>query len=290
MITIAIAILGGKEGIAEGIIKNFNSVITTIKEAFDTVNPELTETPSNYSNTVWTLIKSISNSSVLVLAGVIFAYIMITELITLITRKNNFHEVETIEIYFWVIKVGCGIFVLQNYMKILDSIFSVGTWLINQTLDLFSTTPIFDGTDLYDPTLIDQLASDKGFWDLVGMYMTSWVLSFGIKIIGLLMSVIVIGRFFDIYLYSILGSISIATLASSEYKSIGVNFIKNILALSLQGFLILASLGIYVALIKDNLTIDMSTGTTLKLTTYSIVLILSLFKTKTLAQNILQAH
>lgn len=73
----------------------------------------------------------------------------------------------------------------------------------------------------------------------------SWAISFLVgSISSLIIVVIVCMRTFQLYVYTILAPIAFSSFASSEYRSIGIGFLKQYSALSLQGFVILIILGI----------------------------------------------
>lgn len=73
----------------------------------------------------------------------------------------------------------------------------------------------------------------------------SWILAYLIgTICSLIIVVIVSMRTFQLYIYTILAPIAFSSFASSEYRSIGVGFLKQYCAISLQGFVILIILGL----------------------------------------------
>lgn len=73
----------------------------------------------------------------------------------------------------------------------------------------------------------------------------SWAISFIVgSISSLIIVVVVCMRSFQLYVYTILAPIAFSSFASSEYRSIGIGFLKQYCAISLQGLVILIVLGI----------------------------------------------
>lgn len=73
----------------------------------------------------------------------------------------------------------------------------------------------------------------------------SWLISSLVGVIAsLIVVVIIFMRTFQLYVYTILAPIAFSSFASSEYRSIGVGFLKQYCAISLQGFVILIILGL----------------------------------------------
>ena len=73
----------------------------------------------------------------------------------------------------------------------------------------------------------------------------SWAISFIVgSISSLIIVVVVCMRSFQLYVYTILAPIAFSSFATSEYRSIGIGFLKQYCAISLQGLVILIVLGI----------------------------------------------
>jgi len=81
-----------------------------------------------------------------------------------------------------------------------------------------------------------------------------------------------------------------ATFCTSEWGSIGTNYVRGLLALGFQGFFIMVCVGIYSVLV-NSMTIAVDIHTALfSVAAYTVILCYSLFKTGTLAKSIFNAH
>ncbi len=284
-----LGINGWTENLVQSIIKGYENIQEDMINSINNVSPLLEQSPSKYSPSAWNMVTTISTNVILVIAGLIFAYLLTIELIEMITQKNNYHEIESFQIFVWIIKIAIGVMILKNYITIINSIFDVGSWALNKLTEIVNLTT--KGASLtYDlgGKTVEDVSKELGIFAAFRDYIITMILSFIFKGIGILINVVVLGRFFEIYLYSIIGTIPLATLATKEYRSIGLNFIKNIFALSLQGLLIIACLAIYVALTQGQLQGEGINA--VKILAFGIVLVFTLFKTKSIAQSVLDAR
>ena len=87
------------------------------------------------------------------------------------------------------------------------------------------------------------------------------------------------------------GPLPFATLANHEWGNIGTNYIRGLVALGLQGFLIMVITGIYAILVKS-LSISGGDlhGAIWTCVAYTVLLCFSLFKSGSVAKSILTAH
>ena len=86
--------------------------------------------------------------------------------------------------------------------------------------------------------------------ELLALYLQSFLIGFTMKILGIAIFVIVYGRMVEIYLAVSLAPIPFSTFGSKEQSQIGQNYLRSLLALGLQGFLIMICVGIYAVLIQ----------------------------------------
>ena len=84
--------------------------------------------------------------------------------------------------------------------------------------------------------------------------------------------------------------IPMATLGNHEWSSVGQNYLKSLLALGFQAFLIMVCVGIYAVLVQTiSVTGDIS-GAIWSCMGYTVLLCFTLFKTGSLAKSIFSAH
>lgn len=87
-----------------------------------------------------------------------------------------------------------------------------------------------------------------------------------------------------------LGPIPLATMTNGEWRSMGQNYLKSLLALGFQAFLIMVCVGIYSVLIQTISTTGDISGAVWTAMGYTVLLCFCLFKTGSMAKAVFGAH
>lgn len=87
-----------------------------------------------------------------------------------------------------------------------------------------------------------------------------------------------------------LAPIPFATFANREQNQLGQNYLRSLLALGFQGFLILVCVAIYAVLVQSVAFSDDIIADIWGVTGYTVLLCFTLFKTGTLAKSVFNAH
>ena len=75
--------------------------------------------------------------------------------------------------------------------------------------------------------------------ELIALGLETLIVSFGMKIMSVLITVILYGRMVEIYLYISVAPIPFATWTNKEWGSMGSNYFKGLFAVAFQGFFIM---------------------------------------------------
>jgi Ca2+/Na+ antiporter len=94
----------------------------------------------------------------------------------------------------------------------------------------------------------------------------------------------------EIYLVVSVAPIPLATLVNRDWGTVGSNYLKSLLALGFQGFLIMVCVAIYSALIAVIGTSDNLNAALWQQLGTSVLLVLMLFKTGAMAKSIFNSH
>ena len=101
---------------------------------------------------------------------------------------------------------------------------------------------------------------------------------------------VIYGRMIQIYLVTSLGPIPLSTMANGEWRSMGQNYLKSLLALAFQAFLIMVCVGIYAVLIQSIGTGGDISGAIWRAMGYTVLLCFCLFKTGSISNAVFGAH
>ncbi len=181
-----------------------------------------------------------------------------------------------------------AVFLVAHTFDITMAVFDLGQHVVSSAAGVVSgDTNIDIGSAIAGmQTALEAMEIPK----LTGVYMETLLVSFGMKILSVLITVILYGRMIEIYLYCSVSPIPFATMANGEWGSIGNNYLRGLLALGFQGFFIMVCVGIYAILINTIVVTENIHTTIFSITAYTVLLCFSLFKTISISKSIFNAH
>ena len=176
---------------------------------------------------------------------------------------------------------------ITNCFDITMAVFDVAQHVISFSGGVITADTAVDASAL--ETLEDTvMAMDLG--PLLGLYIQTFLVGVTMWILSKLIFVIVMGRMLEIYLVTSLAPIPFSTFGNREQSQVGQNYLRSLIALGFQGFLIMVVVGIYAVMIQ---TISITDDIIMSIWTvfgYTILLCFTLFKTGSLSKSVLAAH
>ena len=232
------------------------------------------------------MIENLSDTVIMPIAGIILTFVMCYELIQMVIDRNNMHDFPPSDIFKWMMKTFIAVVLVTNTFPIMMGIFDVAQSVISNAAGVIvGDTAV--GVETLDALRESLLEMDIG--SLLGLYLQSFFMGIIMWALSVCIFIIVYGRMLEIYLMTSLGAIPIATMSSKEWN-MGNNYLKALLALAFQGFLIMVCVGIYAVLIQSITTGDDPIKAIWTCMMCTVLLCFSLFKTGTLAKSIFSAH
>ena len=270
----------------EGIMGNVNGMFETINTEVTNAATNVGMTPSAWNSGVFSLIRNLSDTVIMPVAGMILTFVMCYELIQMIIDKNNMHDFPPSDIFKWIMKTSIAIIIVTNTFPIIMGIFDLSQSVVDASAGV-----IIGDTTISDSMLdgFEEMLEDKEVGYLLGLYLQSFIASLGMKILGICVFIIIFGRMLEIYLMTSIGAIPMATMQSKEWN-IGNNYIKSILALAFQAFLIMVCLAIYAVLMQSVVSSGDPVDALWTCLGYTVLLCFTLFKTATISKSVFQAH
>jgi len=270
-------------------------IMGNLEGLFDTVNAKVgeiavqvgTTTPAAWNAGVFSLIRQLSETVILPIAGLVLTFVATYELIQMLLEKNNMHEFDVANIYKWVFKTACAILILSNTFNIVMAVFDVSQSAIS------SAAGLIQGSTDITPDMLAELETTLEAMDLgplLGLWLQSSIIGVTMQIMGIIIFVLVYGRMLEIYLLTSLAPLPVATLANRELGGAGQNYLKSLFAVGFQGMLILVCVAIYAVLIQGIATSGDPIGAIWGTIGYTVLLCFMLFKTGGIAQRIFGAH
>ena len=271
----------------EGIMGNLTGLFDTVNTRVGEIAVQVGTTPAAWNAGVFSLIRQHSVTVLLPLAGLILTFFATYALIQMLLEKNNMHEFAVANIYKWIFKTACAIFILPNTFNIVMAVFDVSQTVIAQAGGL-----IQGSTDI-TPDMMAELETNLEGMDLgplLGLWLQSSIIGVTMWALGIVIFVLVYGRMLEIYLLTSLAPIPMATISHREVGQIGQNYLRSLFAVGFQGLLILVCGAIYAVLIQGISTGGDPIGAIWGTVGYTVLLCFMLFKTGTIARSIFSAH
>ena len=271
----------------DGIMDNLSGMLTAVNNQVASIAGDVGTTPANFSPGVFNMIRNISESVIVPIAGLILTFIACYELIQLIIEHNNLANFETWIFFKWIFKTFIAVTLISNTFNITMAIFDVAHYVVAQSAGIISHNTAFDAAALAAMRANVEAMSTGG---LFGLFLQASVIAITMRALAAVVFVIVYGRMIEIYLMTSLAPIPFATFGNKEQAQVGQNYIRSLLALAFQGFLILICVAIYAVLVSQVAYSSDIIGTLWGIVGYTILLCFTLFKTGALAKSIFNAH
>lgn len=273
--------------IISGIMGNLSGMFDSVNQQVGQIAGDVGTTPANFSPAVFSMIRNISESVILPIAGMVLTFIACYELIQMLIEHNNLANFETWTFFKWVFKTFLAVTLISNTFNITMAVFDVAQQVISRSGGLISGS-----TSVSDATLAAMQATLEGMdlGPLLGLYLQTFVVQVTMLALSAIIFVIVYGRMVEIYLMVSLAPIPFATFGNHEQSHTGQNYLRSLFALGFQGFLIMICVGIYAVLIQNLSFSDNIISSIWGVMGYTVLLAFTLFKTGSLAKSVFAAH
>lgn len=276
-----------KSMIISGIMGNLSGMFDSVNQQVGQIAGDVGTTPANFSPAVFSMIRNISESVILPIAGMVLTFIACYELIQMLIEHNNLANFETWTFFKWVFKTFLAVTLISNTFNITMAVFDVAQQVISRSGGLISGS-----TSVSDATLTAMQATLEGMdlGPLLGLYLQTFVVQVTMLALSAIIFVIVYGRMVEIYLMVSLAPIPFATFGNHEQSHTGQNYLRSLFALGFQGFLMMICVGIYAVLIQNLSFSDNIISSIWGVMGYTVLLAFTLFKTGSLAKSVFAAH
>lgn len=276
-----------KSMVISGIMGNLSGMFDSVNQQVGQIAGDVGTTPANFSPAVFSMIRNISESVILPIAGMVLTFIACYELIQMLIEHNNLANFETWTFFKWVFKTFLAVTLISNTFNITMAVFDVAQQVISRSGGLISGS-----TSVSDATLTAMQATLEGMdlGPLLGLYLQTFVVQVTMLALSAIIFVIVYGRMVEIYLMVSLAPIPFATFGNHEQSHTGQNYLRSLFALGFQGFLIMICVGIYAVLIQNLSFSDNIISSIWGVMGYTVLLAFTLFKTGSLAKSVFAAH
>ena len=270
-------------------------IMSNLTGLFDSINGQVSEiaatvgaTPQGWNGGVFSMVKSLSETVVVPIAGVILTFVMCVELIQMVVDRNSMHDFETFTLFKWAFKTFCSVLIVTNTWNIVMGVFEVAQSVVNRASGLIvADTSLNLGTVVTD---MEARLMEMEVGPLFGLWFQSMLMGMVSWALTICIFVIVYGRMIEIYLVTSIAPIPMATMMNREWGQMGQNYLRSLFALGFQAVLIVVCVAIYAVLVR---TISAEADVVKAIWTcmgYTVLLCFCLFKTSSLSRSVFNAH
>lgn len=276
-----------KDLLVSGIMDNLTGMFDSVNQQVGNIATQVGTTPADFSPGVFEMIRNISESVIIPIAGLILTFIACYELIQMIIDHNNLSNFETWIFFKWIFKTFVAVVLISNTFNITMAVFDVSQQVINSSVGIISSETAIDASAL---ETIQETLMEMDIGPLFGLFLQSFIVQFTMSALSIIIFIIVYGRMIEIYLMTSLAPIPFSTFVNREQSQIGQNYLRSLFALGFQGFLIMICVGIYAVLIQNVSISEDIIASIWGVMGYTVLLCFTLFKTGYLAKSVFNAH
>lgn len=277
-----------REILVGGIISNLSGLYDSTNTRVAEIAGQVGTTPAAWNSSIYNMIRSLSDNVILPIAGVVLAFVMTLELIQLIVDRNNMHDIDTWMFFKWSFKTAAAVLIVTNTWNIVMGIFDASQSVVNSAGGVIVSDASIDISSVV--TDLETRLAEMELGPLFGLWFQSLFVGITMWALTICIFIIVYGRMIEIYLVTSIAPIPMATMMNREWGQTGQNYLRGLLALGFQAFLIIVCVAIYAVLVQN---IAVGSDISYAIWTcmgYTVLLCFTLFKSSSLAKSIFHAH
>ena len=197
---------------------NLTTMYTDVNEKTGEIAAQVGQTPQGWNGNIFSMIQNLSDSVIVPIAGMIITFVLCYELISMLTEKNNMHDLDTWMFFKYFFKMWVAVWIVSHTFTITMAVFDVGQTVVSRAAGVISSDTAIN-IDTMISTMETAMESME-IGELVILALETMLVSLCMKIISVLITVILYGRMIEIYLYSSVGAIPFATMSNREWGQI----------------------------------------------------------------------
>ena len=222
-----------KELLIDGIISNLTGMFDTLNTKVGEIAGEVGMTPAAWNSSIFNMIRNLSETVIVPIAGIILTFVMCYELIQLIIEKNNLHDFDTWIFFKWIFKTFCAVLIVTNTWNIVMAVFDVAQNVVSQSAGVIISDA---GIDISG--VVGDLETQLANWSvgaLLGLWFQSVFVGLCTQILSICIFLVIYGRMIEVYLVTSIGPIPFATMVNREWGSTGQNYLRSLAGPGLPG-------------------------------------------------------
>ena len=275
-----------KELLIGAITSSLTSMFGDVNDKVGTIAAEVGQTPQAWNINIFNMIRALSETVILPIAGIVITYVLCAEIIGMVVDKNSMHETDTFMFFKFLFKAWAAIFIVAHTFDITMAVFDLAQHVVSGAAGVISGSTAID----IDAAIAVMDLEAYGIPELLLLMIETFLVSFCMKIMSVIITVILYGRMIEIYCACSVAPIPMATMANKEWGQMGNNYLRGLLALGFQGFFLMVCIGIYAVLVNDMIVATNVHTAIFSVAAYTVLLCFAMMKSGALSKSVMNAH
>lgn len=270
----------------------FNDIQGVLAQEISRSKALVARTPNQWNNDAFSFVQSVAENAAIPIAGCILTFVFCWQLISMMQESNQMHNIKPETMIMLMLKLGICLLVCSKSFTIVNGIFDVAKWGVNNIPTQFNAD---SGTLSFD----NVIPKDQGEYTfgLVAQMLINLLVTFMAKIGAYVISVAIYIRvnlwYMELLIYASAAPIPFSTFVNKEWGQTGNNYLRKILALAFEGFFMIVAFGLYSALTSKVLTASAADNYLMSMVTSlgcGVALVMIIGKAGNISSSIFNAH
>ena len=175
---------------------NLTTMYTDVNEKTGQIAAQVGQTPQGWNGSIYSMIQNLSESVIVPIAGMIITFVLCYELISMLTEKNNMHDIDTWMFFKYFFKMWVAVWIVSHTFTITMAVFDVGQSVVSRAAGVISSDTAIN-IDTMISTMETAMESME-IGELVILALETMLVSLCMKIISVFITVILYGRMIEI--------------------------------------------------------------------------------------------
>ena len=111
---------------------NLTTMYTDVNEKTGQIAAQVGQTPQGWNGNIFSMIQNLSDSVIVPIAGMIITFVLCYELISMLTEKNNMHDIDTWMFFKYFFKMWVAVWIVSHTFTITMAVFDVGQSVVSR--------------------------------------------------------------------------------------------------------------------------------------------------------------
>ena len=176
---------------------NLTTMYTDVNEKTGQIAAQVGQTPQGWNGSIYSMIQNLSESVIVPIAGMIITFVLCYELISMLTEKNNMHDIDTWMFFKYFFKMWVAVWIVSHTFTITMAVFDVGQSVVSRAAGVISSDTAINIDTMI--TTMETAMESMEIGELVILALETMLVSLCMKVISVFITVILYGRMIEIY-------------------------------------------------------------------------------------------